>query len=289
MSEVLVKRKFKGVWIDRQIWLDKDLTIYEKFLLVEIDSLDNNSSCFASNDYFAEFMDLKKRRIQDIIQSLEKKGYLKRELIFKPGTKLVAKRLLKVVKNSIKVGVQETAPPLMHYNAPPHAVNCMYSNTIIYTSIVKEKLEQNSGLLEICAMQQKITIDQVKSKIEEFAKFCFGIEKKHDNDSDMFRHFGNWLRKQDFTSEATEENVEWFMKVFNGVSKGNFRATENVRKLFSIQLANGFTGDQMKIGIKNMYSSDDRNVYHKSKGYQFATPVHFLKDDNVNRYLNQRF
>ena len=34
-------RDFKGVWIPKEIWLNPDLTLVEKCLLVEIDSLDN--------------------------------------------------------------------------------------------------------------------------------------------------------------------------------------------------------------------------------------------------------
>jgi hypothetical protein len=35
-------RKFKGVWIPKDLWLDKDLSMHEKCLLIEIDSLDND-------------------------------------------------------------------------------------------------------------------------------------------------------------------------------------------------------------------------------------------------------
>jgi hypothetical protein len=33
-------RDFKGVWIPKEIWINTDLSIIEKVLLVEIDSLD---------------------------------------------------------------------------------------------------------------------------------------------------------------------------------------------------------------------------------------------------------
>jgi hypothetical protein len=34
-------RDFKGIWIPKEIWLSKDLTLQEKVFYVEIDSLDN--------------------------------------------------------------------------------------------------------------------------------------------------------------------------------------------------------------------------------------------------------
>ena len=48
-------RDFKGVWIDKSIWLDKNLSATEKVILAEIDSLNNENGCYASNNYFAEF------------------------------------------------------------------------------------------------------------------------------------------------------------------------------------------------------------------------------------------
>ena len=48
-------RAFKGIWIPKEIWLSTDLKVMEKLVLVEIDSLDNEEGCFASNDHFSKF------------------------------------------------------------------------------------------------------------------------------------------------------------------------------------------------------------------------------------------
>ncbi|MDN6167642.1 MAG: helix-turn-helix domain-containing protein, partial [Lactococcus lactis] len=71
-----MERAFKGIWIPKEIWLDKDLNWVEKILLVEIDSLDNDEGCWASNGYFADFFNLSKNRISILISSLSKKGYI---------------------------------------------------------------------------------------------------------------------------------------------------------------------------------------------------------------------
>ena len=73
------ERDFKGVWIPKDIWLSKELTLREKVLLVEIDSLYKNGSCFATNKYFAEFFDISRTRISEVISSLISKGFLKAE------------------------------------------------------------------------------------------------------------------------------------------------------------------------------------------------------------------
>lgn len=70
------ERDFKGVWIEREIWLSKELTIMEKVIFAEIHSLDNERGCFASNGYFAKFFDVSERQIGTYIASLKKKGFI---------------------------------------------------------------------------------------------------------------------------------------------------------------------------------------------------------------------
>jgi hypothetical protein len=70
-------RDFKGVWIPKDIWLNTDLSIIEKVLLVEIDSLDNSDrGCFASNEYLASFVQLSEGRVANIIVDLKKRGFI---------------------------------------------------------------------------------------------------------------------------------------------------------------------------------------------------------------------
>ena len=70
-------RDFKGVWIPKEIWLNTDLSIIEKVLLVEIDSLDNSErGCFASNEYLASFVQLSEGRVANIISDLKKRGFI---------------------------------------------------------------------------------------------------------------------------------------------------------------------------------------------------------------------
>lgn len=73
-------RDFKGIWIPKQIRLSKELTLQEKIMYVEINSLDNDIWCFATNKYFADFFSLSDDRVSKIIQSLLKKGYISVEI-----------------------------------------------------------------------------------------------------------------------------------------------------------------------------------------------------------------
>jgi len=75
----LPTRGFLGVWIPKEIWLMKDLSITAKAVWAEIQSLhdDEKGGCFASNEYLAEFTGLKVRALQDILSQLRAKGLIK--------------------------------------------------------------------------------------------------------------------------------------------------------------------------------------------------------------------
>lgn len=95
------ERAFKGIWIPAEIWLSKDLTIMEKIFLVEIDSLDNDDGCYASNKYFAEFFGITNGRASQIISKLSEKGYV--NIDYEMDGKLIKKRILKVNKMAYPV------------------------------------------------------------------------------------------------------------------------------------------------------------------------------------------
>lgn len=75
------KRKFQGVWIPRAIWLDETLSIIEKALMVEIDSLDNENGCIAGNTYFAKFFQISERQVKRYVSRLKDEGWIEVELI----------------------------------------------------------------------------------------------------------------------------------------------------------------------------------------------------------------
>lgn len=89
-------RAFKGIWIPAEIWLNENLTMTEKIVYAEIDSFcSNTQECFAGNKHFAYLIGISENRISHIIASLEKKGYIKRHIIYKQGSKEIEKRLLR--------------------------------------------------------------------------------------------------------------------------------------------------------------------------------------------------
>lgn len=72
-------RDFKGIWVPKEIYLNEDLSWTEKILLIEIHSLDGQDGCFASNEYFARFLNKSEVTISNSISKLKKLGFIKQE------------------------------------------------------------------------------------------------------------------------------------------------------------------------------------------------------------------
>ena len=72
-----MERKFKGIWIPAEIWLDTNLTAIEKLILAEIDSLScNENGCIATNLYLANFAQLSVRTLAGILAKFNDLGYI---------------------------------------------------------------------------------------------------------------------------------------------------------------------------------------------------------------------
>lgn len=72
-----MNRDFKGVWIPKEIWLDKNLNALDKIILTEIDSLDKgDDGCYASNQYISEFCQCSVSKVSVSISKLIKLNYL---------------------------------------------------------------------------------------------------------------------------------------------------------------------------------------------------------------------
>lgn len=87
-------RDFKGVWIPKEIWLNEELTMLEKVIFVEIDSLDGPDHCYASNEYFATFCNCSESKVSKAIKKLKELGMIE-EIAFDGRH-----RKLRVVKNA---------------------------------------------------------------------------------------------------------------------------------------------------------------------------------------------
>lgn len=147
-------RKFKGVWIPAEYWLDENLTIMEVVILTEIDSLDGENGCFASNKHFANFIGMTPAYVSKIVKHLKEKGYI--TVNYKTQNKVTV-RSIRIVKginsikrginnslggiNSSKSGINNSLDPI-NYSVPSNtSSNTSNSNTVSNSSSRRRREE----------------------------------------------------------------------------------------------------------------------------------------------------
>ena len=103
-------RDFKGVWIPERLYLTREFTPNEKFLLIEIYSLTKNKNreCFANNKHFADFVGLKENTVQKMMLKFENVGYIKRNYEYREGTKEIDRRTIKLTQKFYDNFINET-------------------------------------------------------------------------------------------------------------------------------------------------------------------------------------
>jgi hypothetical protein len=71
------ERQFKGIWICAAIWEDDDLTLAERCLIAEVDSLcGRGKACYASNAFLAKRLRLSDLHMNGMLSDLTRWGYL---------------------------------------------------------------------------------------------------------------------------------------------------------------------------------------------------------------------
>lgn len=154
------ERDFKGIWIPKEIYLDPNLNWTEKITLIEIDSLDGNNGCFASNEHFAKHLMISKDRAGKIINKLVQEGYVIRNIIYKQGTKQIDKRIL---RSTIRYS-QKQLEGIGKNDCNPLVENNQDNNTNINNKKEKRKTEFDE------LINQYTENKKLKDTIYEFIK-----------------------------------------------------------------------------------------------------------------------
>lgn len=95
-------QRLKGIWIPAEILLNKDLSDKEKIILSIILYLsEENRSCFASNKYIANIVNVTHERVSKIISSLRDKEYINVKLKYKTDSKEIEQRQITPIVENI--------------------------------------------------------------------------------------------------------------------------------------------------------------------------------------------
>lgn len=116
----------------------------------------------------------------------------------KANTKHVAKQLTKHITTHLTKHGEYNNTNLPYTNLPINNVDEEEKNLIINNKNLEHLLSlknESQTWIETVAMQQKISIDLICEKLDEFELFLRTIEKSHYNKSEFISHFINWLPK----------------------------------------------------------------------------------------------
>jgi hypothetical protein len=226
----LENRDFKGVWIPKEIWLSKELNVMEKLFLVEIDSLDNESGCYASNSYFAEFFQLSRNRCSEIIKSLEAKKLIMIEYIREQGKQNIEKRVIKVVEKP-NTPIRKTDRPIRKieggYSEKCEENNTVFNNTInnlnnIYSVWNESKIIVHQKITrEMEKAYKKVSKDYSEEEIITAIKNYSEIL----NESDWFNY--KWTLSE-FLTRGLSKFTDWAVCSSNYLSKNqNMKGAKN--------------------------------------------------------------
>ena len=201
-----MERKFKGIWIPAEIWLDKNLTLIEKVFLVEIDSLDNEKGCFANNQYFANFFGLSKTRVSIIIGNLIDKDAITSEIIYKEGTKQILKRVLKVCYIPYLTKVKD---PIKEKLKDNNTIN----NTINKKNIEERKTEFKNSLLPYLNDFGRDMLNDFFLYWTEHGAKDKKMRFEKEKSFGLSRRLGTWKKNSKKYDTPTNENISIMDKV----------------------------------------------------------------------------
>lgn len=145
-------RKFKGVWIPAKYWLDENLTIMEVVLITEIDSLDGENGCFASNKHFADFLGVTAGRASQLIKNLSEKGYI--SVSYKTQNN-VTQRVIKVFRK---------------LNTPVRKLNRGIKNSKgVFRKCGTSNTSSNTSISNTVSLSSEDTTDDIKDPFDDIS------------------------------------------------------------------------------------------------------------------------
>tara|TARA_R100001244_G_scaffold19724_3_gene20553 strand:+ start:2332 stop:3033 length:702 start_codon:yes stop_codon:yes gene_type:complete len=229
-QQVKETRQFLGIWIPREIYLNQKLNWTDKILVVEINSLDNERGCFASNEYFAEFLSVSTTTISTSISKLKSLNLI--EQVSFDGRTRILKAAFKQIKNPPLNKVKGSRKENLKHNKTNN-------KTINISNIEIRKLKFINDISLI--NKNKETSKQFESYWTEEnsnkTKMRFEMEKIFD----IKKRFARWESNELKWNKKTTEGKSYYLKK-KGVNKTkqNINTWQDARTMLdNLNLPNG--------------------------------------------------
>lgn len=196
-------RDFKGVWIPKEIWLNTELSITDKVLLAEIDSLDNENHCTASNEYFSEFFKVSVPTISRSIKKLKDLGFIETEMV---NSNTGSYRIIKVIQGSNQNDETGLINLTTNYNSNNNKKNTLSKDNVLaqqefnfgVSDEKSKKRTNNEEYLDACLLINNFTDDkELKKLLRELLdnRLSLASNQRHHFYASTFKHYLDELSK----------------------------------------------------------------------------------------------
>lgn len=262
-----MERKFKGVWIPVEIWLNKDLSALDRVLLAEIDSLDNDNHCTASNEYFAEFCGVGVATITRSIKKLKELGFIETEMI---KSQTGSYRLIKMIIPSNQNDERGVIKMINNYNNNNNINNS--------TVISKDITEQSSDI----SSEANLDFGKPKQVKLNLYQQCLAIINDYTEDTNIKKMLIDYLDL--LLEKMRNEHKVLYANQFKGMLKrlSDLVASKEgkLEDIISQSISKGYIGF-FPANYNNNYSSG-KNVTYRLPEQKIAKDEDKARDENGN-------
>lgn len=270
-------RDFKGVWIPKEIWLNESLSVVEKCLIAEIDSLDKGlKGCFAGNGYLGKFIGVSEGRCANIICDLKKRGFIE-QVYFdgrERGLRVVNSHKREIsfhenVKADFTKTLEQTTRKREHINT---VINTGYNNNTnqsgeFFPDQEAEKKEAPPVPQPPPAEKQ---VADLKTAIEVCSLWC-------EQNPDQIEYWKGIARKKLTDEELKTEIARFFSYYFRTTESEAHICRTNPLKFFQ----DGFLGWLPGVGSQrnnNAITGQNNNKRKSYKEQQYELAERVVKD-----------
>ena len=277
MSVENVNRGFKGIWIPKEIWCSTELTLQEKLFLVEIESLDNDEGCYASNAYFADFFQLTKQRVSQIISALKDKQLITVEYKYKEGTKSIEKRTIRIDYDKLNEHLKLSSRIKKTLQGGIKYINITYQENF---------KDNNTSINNTDTISNDIVIDETEKSKNSQSKTTQLLANSLDDKISNNITTSSLIEKPKKKVNKKQENIMTMKGMINTFTD-NDEVRARLLDYFDIRLKRGLQPIQWKIILDDLRRAAKDNASQAISLINAATAGGWLKivysDDNKSK------